>query len=115
MRRHLFTAALALTFGVLMMASDASACHKRKAACAPACAPVAYCAPAPCPAPRKHCFKTAKHRRGGLCHKKAACQQVVYAPAPCGVYAAPQVSYAAPQAAYAAPQNVMPMPQAPTK
>jgi hypothetical protein len=116
MRRHLLTAALALTFGVLMMASDASACHKRKAACAPAaCAPVSYCAPAPCPAPKKHCFKMPKLKRGGLCHKKANCEQVVYAPAPCGAYAAPQAAYAAPQAAYAAPQVIQPMPQAPTK
>ena len=112
MRRHLLTSALALTFGVLMLASDASACcHKKRAACAP----VAYCPPAPCAAPaKKHCFKMPKIKRGGLCHKKAACPPVVYAPAPCNAYGAPQYAYAAPQAAYGAPQ-AQPMPQAPTK
>ncbi len=114
MRRHLLTSALALSFGVLMMASDASACcHKKKAACP---APVA-CAPVECaPAPKKHCFKMPKFKKGGLCHKKqaVACETVAYAPA-CETYAAPQAYYAAPQAAYAAPQEAMPMPQAPTK
>src|SRR5262245_55576634 len=64
MRRHLMTAVLAGLFGVLALASDASACcHKRR--CAPACPPpcpppvvCAPCPPPPCPAPcapRKHC------------------------------------------------------------
>ena len=106
MRRHLMISALTLTFGVLMMAGDASACcHKKKVVCEPVA-----CAPAPCPAPaKKHCFKMPKFKMGGLCHKKAACETVAYAPAPCEAYAAPQAAYAAPQA------PVMPMPQAPTK
>ena len=109
-----------LTFATLAAASffagDASACHHKKAACAPApvaaCAPapVVECAPAPvvaecAPAPKKCCFKMPKFHMPKMgCHKKAA----VCAPAPvCETYA-PAPVYAAPQAS---PQ-VMPTAQA---
>jgi hypothetical protein len=72
MRRSFLTLALAGLVGGLLLASDAQACHKKKARCAPApCAapcpppaPVCY-VPAPCPPPpcytpceaprKKHC------------------------------------------------------------
>jgi hypothetical protein len=58
MRRHLLTAALAGLFGVLLTASDASACchvrrhrvHHAPSACAPA--PCSTSCPAPCPTPQ---------------------------------------------------------------
>jgi hypothetical protein len=84
--RHLSTLALAGLFGGLLLVGDASACHKKKAACAcPAPAPV--CAPAPvvCEAPvKKHHMKMPKIKLG--CHKKAAACET-YAP----------ISYATPQ------------------
>ncbi len=99
--RTLTTLALAGLFGALLLAGDASACcHKKKVACAPACAPAPapVCEPAPapvCEAPaKKHCggFKMPKMKFG--CHKKAApACETAYAP----------VEYAAP--VYAAPQS----------
>jgi hypothetical protein len=69
MRRTLTLAAVA-AFGLLLMAGDASACHKKK--CKTPCATVAC---APCP-PKKKCGLL-----GGLCGKKKAhC-----APAPCAM------------------------------
>lgn len=101
MRRTILSLAGAGLVGVLM-AGDASACHKTKvAACAPA--PVAVCeAPA-----KKKCFKMPRIKMPKLgCHKKAAC-----APAPVAVCEAAPVyvhtvaeTYSAPQS-YAAPQT----------
>ena len=97
--RNLKTLAFAGLVGVLGLASDASACHKKKCAC-PAPVTTVVCAPAPvaecAPAPAKKChMKMPKMPKLG-CHKKAAeCAPVAYsAPA---TYAAP-TSYASPQA-----------------
>ena len=98
--RSLSTLALAGLFGGLLLVSDASACHKKKACTCPA--PVVYCAPAPvvcapapvvcAPAPvacapkAKHPFTMPKfslHKKAPVC--------VTYG------YAAP-VTYATPQA-----------------
>ncbi|WP_435005305.1 hypothetical protein P12x_003200 [Tundrisphaera lichenicola] len=99
--RHLTTLALAGLFGGLLLASDASACHKKKCpAPAPVCEPApvvcepapVVCEPAPvvCETPKKKChFKMPKMKFG--CHKKAECAPVAYE------YAAP-VHYATPQA-----------------
>jgi hypothetical protein len=82
--RHLSTLALAGLFGSLLLAGDASACHKKKCACpapAPVCAPapVMVCAPAPVCAPKKTChFKMPKMTMPKLCHKKATCAPMVY-------------------------------------
>jgi hypothetical protein len=87
------TLALAGLFGGLLLAGDASACHKKKCAC-PAPAPVAVCAPAPvvacAPAPKaKHHMKMPKMT---MHHKKTATVCATYAP----TYSAP-VSYPTPQ------------------
>lgn len=105
MRRTILSFAAMALMGFL--ATDASACcHKKKAACTPACAPapVVECAPAPVCAPaKKKCFGGGlKMLKGGLCHKKAAaCAPVAYAAPACNTcgetYAAP-VTYGAPQA-----------------
>ena len=95
--RNLKTLALAGVIGVFALASDASACHKKKCAC-PAPAPVVVCAPAPvveC-APAKKChFKMPKMPKMG-CHKSApVCAPVAYsAPASYApaTYASPQAS-----------------------
>ena len=107
--RNLKTLALAGLVGTLFLASDASACHKKKCACAPA--PVATCAPAPvvecAPAPKKCHMKMPKMKH----HAKAACAPATYAYAPT-TYAAP-ASYATPQATpQAAPMGTL---QAPAK
>jgi hypothetical protein len=123
MKRHLMTLVLGGFVGALVLAGDAQACHKKKAACAPApvpcvvvepapCpppAPVAVCEPAPC-TPKKKCglFGGFKGLKLG-CHKKAVCAPPVVetcAPAPCGevvAYTAP-VTYSAP-AVYTSPQT----------
>lgn len=93
MRRHLLTLVLTGVFGAFALVSDASACHKKKCAPAPACAPapVVCAAPAPVvcePAPaKKCCFKKAGGHKlfaGGFCHKKKVCAEpvVVACPAP---------------------------------
>jgi hypothetical protein len=126
MRRSGLLLAAALIAG--LFATEAQACHKKKACATPCEAPVATCAtpcaptpvcvpePAPCPEPVVVCEpapcapvkKKCGLFGGGLfgCHKKKAACTTVAAPAPCAVpvvYAAPQVVYAAPQ--YAAPQQ----------
>ncbi len=108
--RNLKTLAFAGLFGTLMLAGDASACHKKKCAC-PAPAPVA-CAPAPvvacAPAPKKCHMKMPKMKH----HAKATCAPVAYAAAPVAYatqgYSSPQ-GYATPQSA---PMGTM---QAPPK
>jgi len=109
MKRHLLTLALGALVGSIVLVGDAQACHKKKAACAPApvvCAPAPVCEPAPvaCAAPaKKHCFAFKNPLKGLGHHKKAACAP---APAPCNevvVYSAPVVApsaqiFAAPQA-----------------
>ncbi len=92
------TLAFAGLFGSLVLTSDASACHKKKCACAPTTTVV--CEPAPVKVKK---VKMAK------CHKaKATCAPVAYAPT---TYAAP-MSYASPQASAQAPMGTM---QAPAK
>jgi hypothetical protein len=103
MRRHLVSAVLAGLFGLLMMASDASACHCKKKACppAPCAAPCPApapcpepCAPAPCSRPRRQLklFSCFKHKKS--CAPTTACAT----PAPCNpcgspVTASPQGHY----------------------
>lgn len=96
--RNFKTLAFAGLVGVLGLASDASACHKKKCACPTttvvcAPAPVVECAPA-----KKKCFSMPKMKMPKLgCHKKAECAPVAYA-APT-TYAAPVASpQASPQA-----------------
>jgi hypothetical protein len=143
MRRNVLTLALAAAFGLLLIGSDAQACHKRKCksecapapapVCAPApapvCEPAPACEPAPCAKPKKKLF--------GCFKKKAAyCEPAPVYEAPCAApvtyahtytttvtYAAPQATYAAPQAPVAAPAPqapakvtpIAPAPQAPSK
>ncbi len=84
------TLALAGLFGTLMLSGDASACHFKKKACAPA--PCAAPEPAPCPAPKVCCFKKFKLFSGGLCHKKAVCAPAPVACAPAVVPSAQVVA-----------------------
>ena len=96
--RNLKTLALAGVIGVFALASDASACHKKKCACPTttvvyAPAPVVECAPVKA----KKC-----HMPKMGCHKKA----VATCAAPVG-YAAPMAysaPMASPQGGYASPQ-----------
>lgn len=84
MRRHLVSAVVAGLFGLLLMASDASACHCKKKAC-PAPAPCAAPCPPPCPepCPPPPC-KPKKHHKLFSCFKhKKTCAPVACAPAPC--------------------------------
>lgn len=129
MRRHLLTVSLIGVLGVLLSASDASACHHRKkkaGCCAPApqpCITVVYCPPPPpCPPPVpvceskpvKHCGKCGGPRHGlfGGCHSKRA--KIACAPAPCApVPCSTPVVYAPPLNHFAvAPHLEAPMPQA---
>ena len=90
--RTLSTLALAGLFGGLLLVGDASACHKKKAACAPvACAP----APVVCEAPvkQKHHMKMPKLG----CHKNKAT-------AVCATYAPIEYASPAPAPAYATGQ-----------
>ena len=97
--RNFKTLALVGVIGVFALASDASACHKKKCAC-PTTTTVVACAPAPvveCAPVKKKCFSMPKVAMPKIgCHKKA----VATCAAPVG-YAAP-VAYAAPS--YASPQ-----------
>ena len=91
--RNFKTLALAGMIGVFALASDASACHKKKCACP---APVVACAPAPvveCAPVKKKCHTPKMPKMG--CHKKAVCAPAAYAAAPVG-YSAPIM--ASPQA-----------------
>ena len=92
--RNFKTLALAGVIGVFALASDASACHKKKCACPTPT--VAYVAPAPvvecAPVKVKKCKMPKMPKMG--CHKKAVCAPTAYAAAP--------VSYGAP--AMASPQ-----------
>ncbi len=90
--RNLKTLVLAGVIGVFALASDASACHKKKCTCATTT--VAYVAPAPvvecAPVKTKKCHMPKMH------HKKAACAPTAYAAAPVSygapVMASPQAS-----------------------
>jgi hypothetical protein len=107
MRRLIVGFAAAALFG--FAASDASACHHKKACAAPCPPPAPVCAPACAPVKKCH-FSLPKFHMPKLgCHKKAVCAPAP-ACAPCettaspqggGVWAAGQTT-AAPQAAAAA-------------
>lgn len=103
MRRHLTMLALAGLIGASVLATEASACHKKKKCeCppAPACpAPVVYepCPPPepvcePCPPPKKKCALFSK-----MFAKKKKCEPVACptpCPAPVAYYSAPAPYYA---------------------
>jgi len=93
MRHAISTLTLAAALGFVLLAGDASACHK-KAKCATPCAPapVVCVAPAPVCKPVKTChFKMPKIKMPKMgCHKKAVCATPVY-------YSAAPVNYPTPQ------------------
>jgi hypothetical protein len=125
MRRHFWMLVLGGLIGALALASDARACHHKKACapapcapapvCEPCVAPAPVCEPAPCPPPKSCCHGGLFKKHSLFCHKPK-CE-----PAPCIVepMAAPcaptYTAWPSPQSGWAAPSGQGVMMSAPSK